>query len=360
MKAFDSVPHHRLLSKLAAYGIQGPVLTWIKGFLLGRQQRVVVNGQQSKWSDVKSGIPQGSVLGPTLFVIYINDLPDLVKSGVKLFADDTKLYARSDTNEASLQLQADLDGLQDWAEKWQMKFHPDKCTVLKVGRIPSEHKYVMRNGDEQITLGETTVEKDLGVLVDPHLNFHEHISQAVSRANRLLGLIRRSFLNLDTETFNLLYKGLIRPILEYSQAVWSPHKLGEQRMIEGIQRRATKMIPAIKDLTYQGRLKHLKLPTLVHRRKRGDMIDVFKYMHGLYNTDVPLFRLSTEERTRGNTLKLTKAYARLDVRKHFFSNRIIDEWNSLPDEVVTAPSVNSFKTRLDKHWKNDALMYEPI
>ena len=131
-------------------------------------------------------------------------------------------------------------------------------------------------------------------------------------------------------------------------------------MIEGIQRRATKMIPAIKDLTYQGRLKHLKLPTLVHRRKRGDIIDVFKYMHGLYNTDVPLFRLSTEERTRGNTLKLTKAYARLDVRKHFFSNRIIDEWNSLPDEVVTAPSVNSFKTRLDKHWKNDALMYEPI
>ena len=289
MKAFDTVPHHCLICKLEAYGVQGKLLAWIRAFLLGRRQWVVVGGQHSEWSHVSSGIPQGSVLGPTLFLVYVNDLPSSVQCGVKLFADDTKLCVRSDEAGASEKLQEDLNVLETWAERWQLRFHPDKCTVLKVGRSSSVSQYHMTKGAEPVVLTETKVERDLGVVVDSQLSFKDHISQVISKSNKFLGIIRRSFVNLDKDTVKLLFVGLIRPILEYGQAVWSPYRLGEQRRIESVQRRATRMVPAIKHLSYSERLQHLSLPSLHHRRMRGDMIDVYKYLHGLYNTNLDMF-----------------------------------------------------------------------
>ena len=179
MKAFDTVPHQRLLTKLEAYGIQGNVHAWIKAFLLGRRQRVYVNGQQSNWCEVSSGIPQGSVLGPCLFLAYINDLPSTVQSHIKLFADDTKLYVRSDLPGSCQQLQNDLSLLESWAEKRQLLFHPDKCTVLKVGRVQSAFEYRMGKEDDPVLLNESQVGRDLGVLVDARFTFKDHISQAV-------------------------------------------------------------------------------------------------------------------------------------------------------------------------------------
>ena len=219
----------------------------------------------------------------------------------------------------------------------------------------------MKRGAENVFLHETEVERDLGVLIDSQLSFKDHISVAVQKANRVLGVIRRTFVNINHETMVFLFKGLIRPILEYGQAAWSPYKLGEQRRLESVQRRATKMIPGFRDLSYYERLSSLKFPTLSHMRRRGDMIDVFKYLTDLYHTSHSLFSLNVSGRTRGHSMKLQKQYARLDVRKYFFSYRVVDLWNSLPENVISATSVNSFKNRLDKFWSNNpSLLYEHV
>ena len=161
----------------------------------------------------------------------------------------------------------------------------------------------LKKGTDSVTLSVTNVEKDLGVLVDSQLSFKDHVSQTVLKANRVLGVIRRTFMYLNTDTMPFLFKGLVRPILEYGQVAWSPYRLGEQRMLESVQRRATKIIPGLRNLTYQERLTKLKLPTLVHRRKRGDMIDVYKYVNGLYTVQEMPFKMSTEDRTRGHSRK---------------------------------------------------------
>ena len=208
MKAFDKVPHMRLLIKLQSYGICSKTLDWIKAFLAGRHQRVVVNGQRSEWSEVTSGIPQGSVLGPLLFVMFINDLPKTVQCGIKLFADDTKVYVRSDIPGNPDCPQNDIT-LQDWSDKWLLNFHPDKCKVMHIGNHPPATNYTMRQSDNTtLDIRDEMTERDLGVAIDNHLNFKLHISQMVSQANRLLGMIRRSFEYLDQETFLYLYKGV--------------------------------------------------------------------------------------------------------------------------------------------------------
>ena len=162
-------------------------------------------------------------------------------------------------------------------------------------------------------------------------------------------------------TFILLFKSLVRPILEYGHAVWQPHQKGLCSEIEDVQRRATKMLPKLKDKPYTERLKTLNLPTLEHRRLRGDMIECYKYIHRKYKTVRPhLTKADNQQRQlRGHSLKLKKTCSRLNLRTNYFSNRIISTWNSLPDEVVTAQSVNAFKNQLDNHWKDYQSVFHP-
>ncbi|KAK7105260.1 hypothetical protein V1264_016666 [Littorina saxatilis] len=362
-KAFDTVPHGRLLSKLKAIGLQGKLLNWIQAFLSNRHQQVVVNGSHSAPAPVTSGIPQGSVLGPVLFVMYINDLPRVVNNSVKLFADDTKLYARSDSTELTNSIQDDLDRLQEWSETWLLSFHPQKCHTMKIGPKKSDAKYHMTNSADgvQHDLSETTLEKDLGVHIDDKLSFKEHITTSVSKANRVLGVIRRTFQNLDKETFVQLYKSLVRPILEYGHSVWNPQAKGLCKDLENVQRRATRMIGSLKELSYSERLRILGIPCLQHRRRRGDMIDTFKYLKGIYITQKPNLHKPppTERDMRGNSLKLFKNFAKSKVRSAFFADRVVLDWNTLPENVVTADSVNCFKARLDSHWKDTSSVYTP-
>ena len=210
-KAFDTVPHRRLMMKVKAHGIGTCVSNWVEAFLTDRRQQVCVNGTMSREARVTSGIPQGSVLGPILFVLYINDLPSCVSNYAKLFADDTKIYCQSDVPGASDSLQKDLDNLDDWSDKWQLRFHPDKCSVLKCGKKKSDCTYYMQStqndGTRQyVPLSESKAEKDLGVLVDENLSFRNHIAQAVMKANRVVGIIRRSFDTLDELLFTQLFK----------------------------------------------------------------------------------------------------------------------------------------------------------
>ena len=359
MKAFDKVPHRRLLRKLEGYRVTRNVLAWIDDFLSERHQRVVVNGAKSKWSSVTSGIPQGSVLGPVLFVIYINDLPESCDCSTLLFADDTKVFQQVKSTADCENLQADLNHLQSWADRWQLCFHPQKCKVMRIGNGHPEFTYQMTVDGLLIDLDTTHTEKDLGVYVDDKLKFDFHIHTAVTRANRMLGLIKRSYTYLDKESLLCLYKAMVRPILEYGVTVWSPYRIGDIDAVESVQRRATRILPELRGLDYEARLRSLKLPTLTYRRLRGDVINVYKYIHGIYRLSLAdnMFEMAQYGATRGHSFKLYKHQSRLNLRKHFFSQRVVDVWNSLPDDVVTAPSLNMLKRRLDYHWRNETFLY---
>ena len=348
-KAFDTVPHLRLLKKLEGYGVAGQVLQWIRSFLSNRRQKVVINGESSSWRDVLSGIPQGSVLGPVLFTCYVNDMPETVQSMTRMFADDTKVFAQCNTQEQCQQLQTDLNTLQDWADKWQLRFNAKKCKIMHLGNKNNEETYLMKDNLTEVDLEKTECEKDLGVHVDPSLKFSKHCEKATNKANRLLGMIRRSFDSIDSESMTYLFKGLVRPHLEYANCVWSPINKTDCNLIENVQRRATKLVPDIRDLEYEERLKQLNLPSLAYRRLRGDLIETYKLTHNLYNMDPEsFFQFDNSTRTRGHRYKIRKQASRLEVRKNYFGLRIVNVWNSLPEAVVEAPSVNAFKNRVDK------------
>ena len=256
-KAFDTVPHKRLLKKLQAYGIKNHILDWIKAFLTDRYQAVRVSDTLSDKRKVISGVPQGSVLGPLLFVLYINDLPEAVDSEVYLFADDTKIVNKVEDVQDAMKLQKDINALENWSKTWLLRFHPDKCHVLTLGKfdnIRHAHQYTL--GD--VVLEHVFSEKDLGVTFDSELTFEEHILNQVNKANSIVGLIRRSFVYLTPSLFRQLFIAFVRPHLEYAQVVWSPKFRKHSKLIENVQRRATKIVSACKHLPYENRLQRIK------------------------------------------------------------------------------------------------------
>ena len=267
-KAFDKVPHQRLLLKLKAHGIGDSITDWIEQWLTDRRQRVVVDGEVSNWKSVLSGVPQGSVLGPILFLIYINDLDDSITSNVLKFADDTKLFRKVNTDGDKQHLQNDLDRLVKWSEKWQMLFNFGKCKCLHTGHGNLNVNYKM--GDT--VLGTTVKEKDLGVTISADTKVSEQCGIAASKVNQILGLIRRNITYKGKKLIIPLYKAIVRPHLEYCIQAWRPYRKKDIDTLERIQRRATKMIPELRDLSYEERLKECGLTTLETRRLRGDQI----------------------------------------------------------------------------------------
>ena len=247
MKAFDKVPHRRLLHKMHRYKISEKVIKWIERFLCNRLQKVIVNGAEYKCHNVTSGIPQGSVLSHMLFVIYINDMPEMVESSTYLVADDTKIFREIQEENDEKMLQADLDSLQNLSDTWLLKFHPNKCKVMSVANKcvdkGTKHYYLYDNEGNKIELEQSDGEKDIGVLVDETLSFNKHIQ---NQTNSIMGLIRRTCTHLDEQSFKYLFQALVRPHIEYPEAVWSPFKVGDIEKIENVQRRATKQVPTLK------------------------------------------------------------------------------------------------------------------
>ena len=173
-----------------------------------------------------------------------------------------------------------------------------------------------------------------------------------------MGVIKRNFSDLNLSTFAMLYKAMVRSKLEYAQAVWSPYKLKHIDAIEAVQRRATKILPCLRKYSYAERLRKLKIPTLVYRRARGDMIETYKMVHGIYDKEsCPNLQFSKYGATRGHDLKLFKKDCATNIRLNYFSNRIINKWNSLTSDVVHATSVNSFKNKLDSHWGTQEIVF---
>ena len=355
-KAFDSVPHRRLIKKLKSYGITGDILLWIEAFLRDRKQKVVVNGSSSDWCDVISGVPQGSVIAALLFVIYINDLPENIKSHIFLFADDCKFFREIRTPEDTDIMQADLDTLYEWSQKWLLTFHPGKCVNLKISLRKDAQTHVYHLGNNELKNVDEV--KDLGVKVDVMLKFENHISEKVNKANQLWGAIKRAFKHMNEDIFKKLFCSHIRPHLEYAVQFWAPYLRKSINQIESVQRRATKNIPGFQNLSYTERLRKLELPTLAYRRLRGSMIEVYKIIN-VYDTEVTPPLDIRSYTTRGHNQRLyVKPIKRLHPKHHSFQYRIVNPWNSLPSEVVNSPNLNIFKNRLDKHWKNLKLRYD--
>ena len=353
-KAFDSVPHQRLLNKLEAYGITGTLKKWLIDFLIGRRQRVILGGEASEWTTVKSGIPQGSVLGPVLFVLFINDLPDALNSTVKIFADDTKIYRPLATTTDTAALQKDIDAADKWSKDWQLHFNASKIHALHFGRKNEKHQYHI--GEE--LLEPTSEEKDLGVIIDEDLKFHRHTALATKRANGALCQIRRTIKYKESEIIIPLYTALVRPLLEYGNVIWNPRFKEDQKDIEKVQRRATKLVKSVSHLEYGDRLRELKLPSLQHRRRRGDMIQVYKIVTGIDRIDPnSIFEFRKKSKTRGHKKKLFKRRSRLNVRKGSFSQRTVNDWNSLPQAVIESESLDQFKNRLDRHWLGERYIH---
>ena len=233
------------------------------------------------------------------FVIYMNDMAEVIQnSNIFLYADDTKLFKENTHPKDCEKMQEDLQSMDSWSQKWLLCFYPEKCYVMRIGTIIEQmYKYRMKED-----LAEVNSEKGLGVIID-----EEHLAEKVNKANKILGIIR-TLITLDEITFKALYTAMVRLHLEYANQVWNPYKKKDIEIIENVQRRATKLIPTLKNLSYEERLIKLNLPTLADRRVRGDMVEVFKIVNGGYDEEVcgELLERFEEMRTRGNSIKLYK------------------------------------------------------
>lgn len=343
-KAFDKVPHRRLMAKVRALGIVGTVAGWIESWLTDRKQRVVVNGYRSQWAPVISGVPQGSVLGPLLFLIYINDIDDGIVSKLSKFADDTKMGANAANPEAVRNLQQDLSRLGDWSATWSMPFNTAKCKVMHIGYNNQMANYTL-NGHQ---IEATDAEKDLGVIISKDLKFTKQCVEVEKKAQKLLGYISRQFRYREKKVVLTLYNALVRPHLEYAVQFWAPTLVQDIERLERVQARATKMIPSLRFKGYQRRLNELKLYTLEERRLRGQLIETFKILKGLDDVDYrSLFTLS-DNPTRNHGWKLELKRFRTRPCGDFMTYRICNVWNGLPPSVVQSETLDTFKRRLDR------------
>ena len=359
-KAFDKVSHSILLRKLCSFGISGSLLQWCESYLSNRWQRTVLNGVSSTWLEVPSGVPQGSILGPLFFVVFISDLPDVVLPGntIALFADDCKISRVIDDASDQFCFQRDLDNLHQWSIRNAMVFNVKMCKVMRLTkkRQPFVSNYSLDNSP----LEEVKEFKDLGVTTTDNFNWNSHIDIIVSKANRMLGLIKRTCRGLDnTKTLRTLYCALVRSNVEYCSVVWSPYTKKNIENFEKVQRRATKFILKTED-NYETRLKKLNLMSLKNRRILADVTFLYKALNGISNVNIDSyidFYSDTDHYSLGkyDDLSLKKKYARTNPLKYSFFHRIVDSWNLLPYDIRKAVSVNIFKRGVKKFLLDNTL-----
>ena len=342
-KAFDSVPHYRLLIKLESYGIPPSMLNIIKDFLTNRTMRVRVGNTLSEARSVTSGVPQGSVLGPLLFLLFINDIPEGLENILNIFADDVKMIAIPQNYDSILH---DLERLNYWEKLWCLKFNAEKCKVMHIGSKNPQNVYIFGGVSMPVVREET----DLGVVFNSDFNFKNQIDSAISKANRVIGWLSRTILSREPYVMKRLFDSMVRPHLEYCIQVWAPvARYGNWQMIleiENVQRSFTRMISGIGLLTYRERLQYLEWTTLLERRMRGDLIETFKIVNNTVNYGSNLFSQGRSGRNMNLTARASSS--RMTVEKtDFFSQRVIKYWNKLPGHICNSASVNSFKNKLD-------------
>ena len=369
-KAFDTVDHALLINKLKLYGINGKLLAWITSFLTNRIQKVVVNGQVSYIAPVISGVPQGTVLGPLLFLLYLNDLEQCIcHSKVKLFADDSRLIKKvHPTVETADQakLQSDLDAVLSWAQCNNMRLNEGKFQYI-CHRVHKHAPCINMRLFQQLPFADCGIEMrsyslpndkslesiedvpDLGVIVSDNFSFETHINLIVKKAGMKCGWILSVFETRDQVPMLDLFKSLVLNIVEYCCPLWSPHKIEEIAKIEEVQRRFTAKINSVWHLDYWDRLKHLKLYSLQRRRERYILLYMWKLIHEKVPNDVKVSWqvcdrkgiIAVVPRIPSSVMKINSSY------DNFFKVKGAKLWNVLPKTVNSANSLHVFKEKLD-------------
>jgi hypothetical protein len=268
------------------------------------------------------------------------------------FADDTKFGKVIVDQNCRDELQKALDTLCEWADAWQMQFNEAKCKVLHLGRANPMFTYTM-NGT---TLGTTTCEKDVGVFISDDLKPSTHSMKAASKASAVLGMMGRSFHYRSKSTWINLYKMYVRPHLEYASPAWNPWLRKDVQALEKVQERAVRMCSGLKGVNYESRLKELGLDNLETRRLKTDLIQVWKIVHGFDNiNESDLFErlhvgATINTRATSSQYNLKRNVSNIDIRRNFFSCRIVESWNSLPEDVKSAQTISVFKNKLKRHF----------
>ena len=352
-KAFDSVSHNELLFKLWQFGITGSLWMWFRAYLSDRHQFVSIENSNSGILPVISGVPQGSILGPLLFLIYINDLPDkLSESSLLLFADDAKCFMSISSTADRDSLQSDLSSLVDWSSEWKLSFNELKCSVICFTRSQqtTSPSYSINN----TTISSVNTQKDLGVILSSDMQWRPHYTLITQRAYKMLGLVRRTFpLVRDVFAKQRLYFSLIRSHLLYCSPLWRPQLLVDIKSLETVQRRATKYITDNPSLDYRARLLTLQMLPLMMEYEIADILFFIKSLkepsHRFNFENYIQFNIS---KTRSSSyLKLLHSAPKSNLQGHFFFNRLPRLWNSLP-LIDISLSIPSIRVKLREHFWN--------
>ena len=353
-KAFDKVWHDGIIFRLKAYGVEGELLSLLKNYLENREQRVVLNGQTSEWRKIMSGIPQGSVLGPLLFLIYINDLPDGINSLYKIFADDTSLFSKVyDIHKSASNLNDDLEKISYWAYQWKMQFNPDpnkQANEVIFSRITNSnnlsHPHIKFNNNN---ISKCPHQKHLGIVLDSKLNFSAHVDQKIKKCNRMIGLIRRLSINLPRNALLIIYKSFVRPHLDYGDILYhKPNNENFQNKLEKVHDRACLAITGAIQGTSRIKLyDELGLHSLIKRRWCNKLIFFYKIVNGLlpdYLYSCLDFPSQINYSLRSVSTSVIKPpMSRTKSFKNTFSPYFINEWNNLTVEIRNSKSVSAFK-----------------
>ncbi len=345
-KAFDVVPHKKLIQKLGFYGVRGKVQNWIGSFLSDRLQRVVVNGVTSSWHKVESGVPQGTVLGPHLFLLFINDINKDVHGTTRLFADDCLLYHKIQSPHDEQLLQKDLNTLVDWAGTWGMKFNPSKCNIMRVSRSrePGNPSYTM--------LGTNLEEKPeityLGVIIQNNLSWNKQTEHAASKATRILNFIMRNFSPASKTIKEKLYFTLVRPHLEYGSVAWNPYSVKNISSLEKVQRRAARFVCGdfSKRSSVTKMLSDLGWPTLADRRECNQLTYLYKIINNIVFIKPDVLQPKNTRSRRGNNQQFIEITAATTTYIQSFLPRTVRIWNKLSQEAITAPNHMKFRSKI--------------
>ena len=339
-EAFDLVPHGRLLRKIANSGVDARVVEWIKQFLIGRTQRVKIGVELSDEVRVTSGVPQGNVLGPLLFLACVNDIGRNIESNIRLFADDCVIYRQIVTNEDMTKLQSDVDRVGEWAVENAMKINPSKskAACFTMARVKGPLKYSLLG----TLVPEASSCKYLGIIVRSDLSWADHVNYTVKKAWKALHFTMRILRKGNSNTKRLAYTSLVRPILEYGAACWDPYRDGQIRELGRVQRKAGKFAHNTNRPSWE---------TLASRRKIARLCVLYKAYRGERAWEEIGDRLERHYLSRvDHSQKIRNRRQRTDIGKYSFVNRTIEQWNQLHAEILEPLPCNStiFRKRVRK------------
>ncbi len=350
-KAFDRVPHGPLLFKVAALDLDPHIFNWLCNYLADRSQNVVVNGSNSVSSAVTSGVPQGSILGPLLFLIYIDSISNLsFSAGTKiiLYADDILLYRPITSSSDYVMLQDDVNAIQNWVDLNYMTLNPSKCKFMLISRKRngniSPHIPISLNG---LALESVPVFKYLGLMLTSDLSWSKHIQDTCTKAKKILGVLyRRFYQHADERTLRQLYISIVRPHLEYAAPVWDPHLRKDCELLEHTQKFAFKICTKTWDKGYDDLMDMINLPPLANRRLHLKLCSLYKIVHDLSYFPPNIVVPKVTRSLTCTPYTLQQPFARTNSYFYSFVPRSISLWNALPEFVVSAPSLLSFKHSL--------------